>query len=112
MDFGTSQDFNNILANNYVAVLLAIFVTAYGFALSRLTLPGYIRNLFNNNIFRVVFLSLLLIHNFNRTPHVAVAIALIFVITLHCLHVQEIKETFVYINNVQDQITKDQIKNK
>ena len=102
MDFGTSKDFNNILQNDYVAVILAIFVIAYGFALSRVQLPGYIRNLFNNDIFRVVFLSLLLIHNFNRTPHVAVAIALIFVITLHYLHEQEIKETISYYNDYKN----------
>lgn len=102
MEFGTSKDFNNILGNDYVAVILAIFVTAYGFALSRVELPGWLRNLFNNDIFRVVFLSLLLIHNFDRAPHVGVAIALIFVITIHYANVQETKKKLAHLRVMQE----------
>lgn len=92
MNFGTSQDFNNILSNDYVAAVLAIFIIAYGLILSRVGLPRWLRDLFNNNIFRVVFLSLLLIHNFNRTPHVAVVIALVFVLTVYFINLYETEE--------------------
>lgn len=96
MDLRSTKNVDNILRNDYVAAIIALFVILYGLTLSRVQIPKFIRNLFNNDIFRVIFLSLLLIHNFNRSPHVALAIALIFVITLHFIHVQEIKETFDY----------------
>ena len=96
----------SVLDNEYVAVALALFLGIYAYAASRMELPGYLRNLFNNNIFRVVFLSLLLTQNLNKSPHVAIFIALVFVITLHYLGEQEIKENFAYLetfrNNLRD----------
>jgi hypothetical protein len=93
-----SFEFNKLVNNNYVVAILAILVVSYGFTLSRIPLPGYLRNLFSNNIFRVLFLSLLLIHDFDKAPHVAIAIALIFVITLHYINKQEMKENEMRLN--------------
>ena len=89
----------SFLENEYVAVSIALFVALYGITLSRMQLPEYIKNLFSNNIFRVIFLSLLLIHNFNRAPHVSLAIALVFVLTMHYINEQQIKENFVYLES-------------
>ena len=80
--------------NNILVIIIAIIVAAYA-SQTRIQLPNYIRNLFSNNIFRVVFLSLLLIYSFNKAPHVAIAIALIFVLTLHFLNYQEATENFM-----------------
>jgi hypothetical protein len=82
------------LDNENVALGVAMFVALYGLSLGRAPLPPMIRNLFNNNLFRVAFLSLLLIANFKKTPHVAVAVALIFVVTLNYLSEEEMKEEF------------------
>ena len=87
----------SILDNEYIAVLIVLFLYIYGVVLSRVGLPDYIRNLFNNNIFRVVFLSLLLLHDFNKSPHVALIIALAFIITMNYLNQLEIKENFAYL---------------
>ena len=94
------------LDNQYVAAGLALFLVLYAYAASRLQLPGYLKNLFNNNIFRVAFLSLLLTQNFDRKPHVALTIALVFVITIHYLHEQEIKENFAYMEAYRNTIRK------
>lgn len=91
----------SILDNDYVATFLALFVALYGIALSRVKLPDYIRNLFNNNIFRVLFLSLLMIHNFDKRPHVAIAVAMIFVLTMQYIDERETEEAFAYVNNMR-----------
>lgn len=93
-----------ILDNQWIAVAIALFIGLYGLTLGRVKLPGYIRNLFNNNIFRVVFLSLLLIQNFDKAPHVAVAVALVYVITLYYLGEQEINENFTYLESFRAQL--------
>ncbi len=80
--------------NEYVATGIALFLGLYALAASRVKLPDYLRKLFNNNIFRIAFLALLLTQNFNRAPHVALSVALVFVLTLHYLGEQEIKENF------------------
>jgi len=94
----------SILDNQYVAALLAIFLGVYGIAAARMELPDYIKNLFNNNIFRIAFLSLLLTQNFDRAPHVAITVALIFVLTIHYLSEQEIKENFAYLEAYRNTI--------
>lgn len=102
----------DMVNNEYIAVLIALFIGLYALSLGRMKLPDYIRNLFNNNIFRVVFLSLLLIHNFNRSPHVSLAIALVFVITMQYISDQEIKENFAYLESFRAELrNKRNIKN-
>ena len=86
-----------ILENEYVAAGLALFLGVYAYTASRMRIPEYLRNLFNNNIFRIVFLSLLLTQNLNKSPHIAITIAFLFVITLHYIGEQEIKENFAYL---------------
>ena len=85
--------------NDYVAIGLAFLVALYGLSMGRIRLPGYLRNLFSNTLFRIVFLSMLLIFNFRHTPHIAVAVALIFVLTLEYLNKEEAQENFVYLQN-------------
>jgi hypothetical protein len=94
----------SVLDNEYVVAGLALFIGLYGLTLSRVELPDYVRNLFNNNIFRVVWLFLLLVFNFNKVPHVAITIALVFVLTLHYINEQEIKENFAYLESFRNQL--------
>ena len=59
-----------------------------------LILPMTIRNLFNNDLFRIIVLSLLAIIAFNAQPHVALVIAILFIITMYFVNKNEIDETF------------------
>jgi|688.fasta_scaffold118865_3 hypothetical protein len=99
----TNELGNNLdtyLNTEYILVPLAILVTAYA-TLSAMSIPNWLRNLFQNDIFRVLFLSLLLIYRFDNAPHVALAIALIFVLSLHYLsqlEQKEQKEKFEIVN--------------
>ena len=87
---------NNLLDNEFVAVLVALFIGLYALNLGKMKLPTYIKNLFNNTLFRIVFLSLMLVYRFDNAPHVALAVALAFVLTLDYLSTDQIKENFEY----------------
>lgn len=86
----------SILNNRWIVSTLYLLVFLYG-SYSRIMLPPNIVKLFNNPIFKFVFLSLILIVNFNKLPHVAVIIALTFLITMYYVHRQERFEKFISI---------------
>ena len=69
----------SFLNNDIVLVITALLSGLY-ISKIRVELPAPIVELFKNNIFRIVFLSLLLIFTFEKTPHVAVTVSFIFVL--------------------------------
>lgn len=83
-----------IFDNEYISIAVALFLALYGVALSRGKLPKSIMDLFKNTTFRIIFLSLLLINNFDNTPHVSIAVAVVFVLTMDYLTKQELNEGF------------------
>ena len=93
-----------LLDNDWVTAGLALFVVLYALSLGRMKLPCYIKNLFKNTPFRILFLSLLLIYNFEKAPHVAIAVALIFVLTLDYLSTEETRENFAYLEAFNGQM--------
>nr|QBK89009.1 MAG: uncharacterized protein LCMiAC02_01020 [Mimivirus LCMiAC02] len=97
-----------ILNNEYFVLVLTIFLYLYGFALSRIEMPRYIKKLFKNNIFRVVFLSLLLVYNFNKSPRVAIVVATVFVLTMYYIGESDKREGFMYFAEYHN----DMINNK
>ena len=84
----------NIQNSAITIMLLGIFVVAYGIVLSRIDLSSPIMRLFNNDIFRILFLSVFLIYGFKKTPHIAVIVAIVFVMSMHFLSRLEIEEKF------------------
>ena len=91
------------LNNEYVVIATALFIGLYGLNLAKVQLPTYISNLFKNTIFRIVFLSLLLVFRFENSPHVALTIALVFVLTLDYLGRRDTKENFDYLEHYRNQ---------
>ena len=87
--------------NKYVALSVTVLLILYGYMLSRIGLPKYMQNLFNNTIFRIIFLSLLLIYNFDSSPSVALLVAIGFVMTIQYLSKQEMDEAFLSIEQYQ-----------
>lgn len=88
MDLYLSQ-----LNNQYTVLALSTFVALYA-AKSRVTLPQSLRQMFQSDVFRVLFLSLLLIHRFDQVPHVAICVSLVFLLTMHHLNKNEMIENF------------------
>ncbi len=87
---------NKIINSEYFVIVLGLLFILYA-SIFREDMPEYIRRLFANNIFRIFFLSLLLIYNFNTAPHVAVFIAGVFVITMYYINEREKKEHMMQI---------------
>jgi hypothetical protein len=87
------EQLEKALNNEYFLIGMAICVTIYA-SRSQVELPTFMKKLFKNDIFRVMFLSTLLMANFKKAPHVAVAIALIFIVTMNGISNDEIHEQF------------------
>lgn len=81
------------LDNQYVAAIIGCLVVVYA-SQGQINLPKPVRNIFKNDIFRIIFLSLLVLIGTKSPPHVALAIAIIFVLTLHFINRQETFENF------------------
>lgn len=81
-----------IFDNPYVIATLTILVLLY-VASIRPELPPYIKTLFNNPIFRVLILFLIVVRG-NKDPVFSLALAVGFVVTLSFLGEQQAKEAF------------------
>ena len=86
------MDVDYILDNQYVKAVLATFTVLY-IATIRQELPSYIKNLFNNPIFRIVVLFIVVMKA-NKDPTFSLIIAIAFVVTLDVLSVQQTEEAF------------------
>ena len=91
---------DNLLDNQIIRAALILFIILYGLNLSKIKLPPYIKDLFNNTIFKIAFLSLLLMTNLHKDPHVAIIVSVVFVLTLEYLNNEEIKENFMYLESL------------
>jgi O-antigen ligase len=82
----------DILDNKYFVAFFITFTIMY-FPLIRPELPSYIKNLFNNPIFRLVVLFLIVVKA-NKDPSLALMIAIVFVAITNCLAQQQAVEAF------------------
>ena len=89
------MDIDYILDNPYVKTILITFMILY-VATIRPELPSYIKNLFNNPIFRIIVLFIVVMRA-NKDPFFSLMIAISFVITTNYLSVQEAREAFQVI---------------
>ena len=92
------MDIDYILENHYVRSVLITFILLYTASI-RPELPSYIKNLFNNSIFRIVVLFFIVMKA-NKDPTLSLLIAIGFVLTLDFLSVQQAKESFKVIKNI------------
>ena len=83
----------NSIIQDIIAGCLVILTVAYA-SYTQIVLPATIRNLFNNDIFKIIVLSLIAIIAGNAKPHVALSIAILFVLTMHYIVKNELNETF------------------
>jgi hypothetical protein len=88
------------LNNEYFLIATGLLVAVYG-AMSRVELPPFMVSLFKNDIFRVVFLSLLLIYRFEKAPHVALIVALTFILTMNYITEDEVRVQTESFKNIR-----------
>lgn len=75
----------DILENDYIESLLLIIAFSYG-ALSRPDIPDFIIKIFETNISKIIFLSILLKIRFDVRATVAVIISSLFVYSINILN--------------------------
>lgn len=78
--------------NKYVSTILTTFLVVYA-STAAPRLPGIIKILFNNTIFKVIFLGLIA-YSVNRDPKLSVLLAVVFTVTLSLLDQQSFFEGF------------------
>lgn len=90
MDFSV---IGSALKNDYVSSTLSLFLVLYA-GLARPQLPGFISSLFENAMFKVLILTLV-VYTSSKNLQLALMIAVAFTITMNLLNEQKIAEGFV-----------------
>jgi len=93
----------DVSKNDFINIAVLLFIMVYAAGLGRMKLPKYIEDLFNNPLFKVFFLFLIVGYNINKAPHVALIIAIAFVFTLEYVNHNMIRENFAYLEFYQNQ---------
>jgi len=78
--------------NPYTATAISLFLVLYG-SMARPALPNFIKNLFQNDIFRL-FYVFLLAYIGDRNPQVALIVAVVFMVGMGLLADQQVSESF------------------
>lgn len=78
--------------NPYAATAISLFVVLYG-SMVRPTLPSFISNLFQNDIFRLFYIFLLAYIG-DKNPQVALVVAVVFMVGMGLLADQQVSESF------------------
>jgi len=84
---------NNILRNDYVTAVVALFVVLYASNVAP-RLPEVVMDLFNNPVFKV-FVLFLVAFVANKNPAVALLVSIAFMVTLNMVNRQEAEEGFL-----------------
>ena len=78
--------FDNVYLSTTIIVLLVLYASMLG-----PELPPMIKSLFNNNIFKIIVLFLLVVRG-NSDPMLSISIVIIFVMTVDYLNADELIE--------------------
>ncbi len=81
-----------VINNKYVSTAITIGLGLY-VALLGPELPSFVKDLFQNTLFRILILFLVVVRG-NKDPKMAIMIAVAFVLTLDYIYVKETKEAF------------------
>lgn len=81
-----------VFSHKYGSIVLTMFLVFYS-GLAAPKLPSFIRNLFENPIFRILILSLI-VYKGNKDPQLAIMIAVGFTVTMNFISSQRFFENF------------------
>jgi type IV secretory pathway VirB3-like protein len=82
-----------LLKNDYVSASLSLFLALYA-GLARPQLPAFIADLFENALFKILILTLV-VYISSKNLQLALMIAVAFTITMNLLNEQRIAEGFI-----------------
>jgi hypothetical protein len=89
---------SDVFSNNYSSAIITLFLVLYG-GLAAPKLPSFIVDLFENAIFRIIVLSLI-VYKGNRDPSMALMIAVGFTVTLNMINKKDFVEKMSSITTV------------
>jgi len=93
MNFTFVDDKLSVLhSNKYIHNIVSMALVLYA-GLAKPTLPAIIKDLFENGVFRIVVLSIVLYRG-NKDPQFSILVATAFTLILNRLGEQKIKENF------------------
>ena len=81
---------SDVFSNNYSSAIITLFLVLYG-GLAAPKLPSFVADLFENAIFRIIVLSLI-VYKGNRDPSMALMIAVGFTVTLNMINKKDFVE--------------------
>tara|TARA_B100001287_G_C22258885_1_gene334003 strand:- start:24 stop:524 length:501 start_codon:yes stop_codon:yes gene_type:complete len=87
---------NMLFENKYLSTALSMFLVFYS-SRAAPKLPNFMVKLFENSIFRILVLSLI-VYKGNRDPQFAIMIAVVFTITMNMVSKQKLFEGFTDID--------------
>lgn len=87
-----------VFDNKYVSTAITVALGLYA-ALLGPELPQFVKDLFNNTIFRIFILFIVVVRG-NQDPKMAIMIAVAFVLTLDYIYAKSAKETFMAIEHM------------
>ena len=88
------QTTSALFSNKYSSNLITLFLVLYG-GLAAPKLPQFMVNLFENPIFKIIILSLI-VYKGNNDPMFAIMVAVVFTVTLDIIKKQKFLETFTF----------------
>lgn len=91
---------SEVLDNKYITTSITVILGLYA-ALLGPNLPPFMDKLFNNVIFRIIVLFLVVVSG-NKNPKIAIMIAVSFVLTLDYIYLQQAKEGFRNIEKMKN----------
>ena len=91
---------SEVFDNKYVTTSITVILGLYA-ALLGPNLPPFVQNLFNNTIFRILVLFLVVVSG-NKDPKLAIMIAIAFVLTLDYIYAQQAKEAFRNVEKMRN----------
>ncbi len=83
---------DNFFSGKVTTAVTSMFLVLYA-GMASPELPSVIKKMFNNSIFRILILSLI-VYKGNKDPQLAIIIAISFTITMNYLRDNELKEEF------------------
>ena len=82
----------SVFSNKYGSSIITLFLVIYG-GLAAPTLPKFMVKLFENPVFKILILSLI-VYTGNKDPKLAIIVAIVFTVTLNTINDQKFLENF------------------
>jgi hypothetical protein len=85
---------NNQILNIVIPIIAGIIISIYVYIGKT---PELIKNLFNNSLFRIVYLSFLFIYRFDKNPTISLTLAIFFMLTIYFINRDYLNENIGYV---------------